>query len=164
MGFTLFLLFVLFLCRSVGFGPWGLVQYIEWSSGCRSIQSTLHFTHLRPTATSHPSVSSFVRRLLSTQAGPFLHDGMSHGRCLLRWGSAHGRNQVADSRAYTGPRTDSYTETSDFSGKDTHLPSLPGSTALSCAPSGSSPRLSATRATPSRIARYHGHESVTLAE
>jgi hypothetical protein len=61
-----------------------------------------------------------------------------------------------------------------------HLPSLPGSTGVSCAsgrrsvipttlPSGSSPRLSATRATPSRApiwraARYHGHESVTPAE
>jgi hypothetical protein len=49
------------------------------------------------------------------------------------------------------------------------LPSLPGSTALSCAPSGSLPRLSATRATPSRApiwraGRYHSHESVTPAE
>jgi hypothetical protein len=82
----------------------------------------------------------------------------------IHWSPSGGRGHVADSRAYTGPWTDSYTETSDFTGKGTHLPSLPGSTALSCAPSGSSPRLSATRATPSRIARYHGHKSVTLAE
>jgi hypothetical protein len=69
----------------------------------------------------------------------------------------------------TGPRADSFNDTLDFSGKGAVLPSLPRSTALSRAPSGSSPRLSATRATPSRApiwraARCHGHESVTPAE
>jgi hypothetical protein len=92
-------------------------------------------------------------------------------------------------RAYTGLRADSYTNTPDFFGKGAPLPSLPGSMTLSCAsgrrsvipttlPSGSSPRLSATRATLSR-ASYRtasavaptckpratmGHESVTPAE
>jgi hypothetical protein len=55
---------------SFSVGPWGSI------SGARSVyrlgilavvRSNLHFTsHHRSTTTSHPSVSSFVRRLLST--------------------------------------------------------------------------------------------------
>jgi hypothetical protein len=101
-----------------------------------------------------------------------------------------GRNHVADSRAYTGlrwpgPTLVPGTHTGPWDPhwslgrqlyRDTRLlrqrrplPSLPGSTALSSAPSGFSPRLSATRVTPSRApiwraARYHDHESVTPAE
>jgi hypothetical protein len=46
MGFALFLvrLFVLFSLSVRGVRSVELVQYIDWSSGCRSIQSTLHFT------------------------------------------------------------------------------------------------------------------------
>jgi hypothetical protein len=47
MGFALFLvrLFVLFSLSVCGVRSEELVQYIDWGSGCRSIQSTHHFTH-----------------------------------------------------------------------------------------------------------------------
>jgi hypothetical protein len=46
MGFALFLvrLFVLFSVSVRGVRSVELVQYIDWGSGCRSIQSTLHLT------------------------------------------------------------------------------------------------------------------------
>jgi hypothetical protein len=37
-------LFVLFSLSVRGVRSVGFVQYIDWGSGCRSIQSTLHFT------------------------------------------------------------------------------------------------------------------------
>jgi hypothetical protein len=49
--------------RSVGFD-----QYTDWGSDSYSFDPiyTTHHTHHRSCTTSHPSVSSFVRRLLST--------------------------------------------------------------------------------------------------
>jgi hypothetical protein len=59
--------FVLFLCRSVGFDQWGSIN-TDWGSDSCSFDPiyTTHHTHHRSCTTSHPSVSSFVRRLLST--------------------------------------------------------------------------------------------------
>jgi hypothetical protein len=56
-GFALFLVRSLFSLSVRGVRSVGFVHYIDWDSGCRSIQSTLHFTPLCSTATS--SVSSF---------------------------------------------------------------------------------------------------------
>jgi hypothetical protein len=78
--------------------------------------------------------------------------------CSTWWPAPRSRHPYAHTQA---ARADSYTNTPDFSGKGAPLPSLPGSMTLSCAsgrrsvipttlPSGSSPRLSATRATLSR--------------
>jgi hypothetical protein len=77
---------------SFSVGPWGLV------SGARSvyrlgfwqsfdpIYTSLH-THHRSTTTSHPSVSSFVRRLLSTGYEPlrFTLSCLFIGSLLLRF-------------------------------------------------------------------------------
>jgi hypothetical protein len=69
--------FALFLVRSLslsvrGVRSVGLVQYIDWGSGSCSIKSTHH----QSTATSHPSVSSFVRSLLSTVVASRIGTGL----------------------------------------------------------------------------------------
>jgi hypothetical protein len=90
-------LFVLFSLSVRGVRSVGLVQYIDWDSGCRSIQSTLHTSLI---VRHFPSVSSFG--VFSRHSGPFDSQGSIVGPQALVQMVVHMSRRLAESALLIG--------------------------------------------------------------